>query len=179
MRWRVYVLGADAEATRGLALPDVAPKIKNLVERHNALARQKTLEWLMTCEPARLERLVAELLRAMGYAEVQHRGGPLDGGVDVVGKLPAPVGRASRVAVQVKRYAEPVTRPCIDELLGVLHRDRYDRAVVVTTSTFSAQAKEVALDQPIELVDGMRLVELLAQYEVIIKIGAHGELRIA
>jgi hypothetical protein len=179
IRWRTYIHGPDAEATRGLVLPDVAGKIKNLVERHNALARQQTLAWLLQIEPTRLEKLVAELLRAMGYVDVQHRGGPLDGGVDVVGKLPAPVGRASRVAVQVKRYSDPVTRPCIDELLGVLHRDRFDRAVVVTTSTFAAQAREVALDQPIELIDGITLVDLLGRYEVIIKHGAHGELRIA
>lgn len=179
IRWRMYVRGPDAEATRGLVLPDVSGKLLSLVERHNALARQRMLAWLLQVDPTRLEQLVAELMRAMGYVDVQHRGGPLDGGVDVVGKLPAPVGRASRVAVQVKRYSDPVARPCIDELLGVLHRERYDRALVITTSTFTAQAKEVAIDQAIELIDGMALVDYLARYEVLIKHGAHGELCLA
>jgi restriction endonuclease Mrr len=178
-RWRSYILGPDADAARGLVLADVATKIRKLVDLHNARARQDTLEWLLQIDPTRLEKLVAELLRAMGYTDVEHRGGPLDGGVDVRCFHSAPVGPASRIAVQVKRYSTPVARPCIDELLGVLHRDRYDRGIVVTTSAFTPQAREVALGQPIELIGGLMLVDLLVRHQVILKQGVHGELRIA
>lgn len=179
IRWRTYVLGPDAAATAGLVLPDVLGKLHNLVERHNAMVKQQTLEWLLQIDPTRLEKIVAELLRAMGYSEVTHRGGALDGGVDVVGKRVVPLGPSYTVAVQVKRYSHAVSRPCIDELLGVLHRDRFDHGIVVTTATFTAQAREVALGQKLELIDGVELVNLLATHNVILKLGKHGELGLA
>lgn len=177
VRWRVYVLGPDAEMARGLALPDIAGQVRGLVDRHNALVKQKALAWLLEIDPTRLEKLVVQLLRAMGYVDVEHRGGAFDGGVDVVAKMPAPVGRASKVAVQVKRYRDAVARPCIDELHGVMHRDRFDRGIVVTTSTFTPQAKDAACDQPIELIDGVRLVDLLAEHGVVLRRGEFGDLR--
>jgi hypothetical protein len=179
VRWRLYVQGPDAEEARGLALPDVAGQVRGLIERHNALVKQKAQAWLHAVEPARLEKLAARLLRAMGYLEVEHRGGAFDGGVDVVAKVPAPVGRASRVAVQVKRYRDAVGRATVDELHGVMHRDRFDRGIVVTTAKFTPQAREAARELPIELIDGERLVELLAEHAVVLRRGEFGDLRLA
>lgn len=179
MRWRAYVLGPDAATSAGLVLPNVLGQLRSLVERHNALVKQNTLNWLLQIDPTRLEKIVADLLRAMDYADVEHRGGPLDGGVDVVGKRIDRWGHVSKVAVQVKRYNAPVGRPCVDELLGVIHRDRFAHGIVVTTATFSAQAREVALGQNIELIDGPALVDLLIEHRVILKLGQYGELGLA
>ena len=53
----------------------------------------------------------------------------------------------------------------------------FDRGLVVTTSTFTPQAREVALDQPIALIDGVELVRMFAEHKVVLKHGPHGELR--
>lgn len=179
IRWRAYVFGPNAANTPGLVLPDISSKLKKLVDHHNAVVKQQTLQWLMHGDPTRLEKIVAELLAAMGYSDVDHRGGAFDGGVDVVARRAEPLGRFSTVAAQVKRYSAAVGRACIDELLGVLHRDRFDRGIVFTTSTFTAQAREVALDSKVQLIDGVALVNSLAAHGVILKAGPHGELQLA
>lgn len=180
VRWRVYILGAAVSATPGLELPDITARLRRQIEEHNTYARQELLRWLREqVEPTRLEQIVADLLRAMGYRDVHHRGGAFDGGVDVVGVHQPPAGRAIRVAVQVKRLTAAVKRGTVDELLGVLHRDRFGLGLVVTTSTFTRQALEVAIDQPLELIDGEELVRRLEKFQILLKPGPHGELRLA
>lgn len=179
VRWRVYILDLGASATPGLELPDITAKLRRQIDEHNTYVRQETLRWLREqVDPTRLERIVAELLTAMRYDDVQHRGGAFDGGVDVVAVHQPPAGRAIRVAVQVKRLTAAVKRGTVDELLGVLHRDRFGLGIIVTTSSFTAQAREVAIDQPLELIDGDELVRRLERHRVLFKPGPFGELRL-
>lgn len=178
VRWRIYVLDPGVVANPGLELPDITAKLRRQIDEHNTYVRQETLRWLREqVDPTRLEHIVAELLTAMSYEDVQHRGGAFDGGVDVVAVHRPPAGRPIRVAVQVKRLTTSVKRGTIDELLGVLHRDRFGLGIIVTTASFSAQAKEVAIDQPLELIDGEELVRRLERHRVILKPGPYGELR--
>lgn len=178
IKWRRYVQGPDLGAAGGLDLGDPAPQIEALVARHNALVKQQTLQWLMGVEPRRFEAIVADLLRAMGYVDVEQRGGPLDGGVDVVAARIDAWNHRARLAVQAKRYSGVVGRKYVDELLGAFRRQQFAQALLVTTSAFSRHAIDAAQGEPnLRLVDGPQFVDMLAAHGVLLQLGKFGELR--
>lgn len=178
IKWRRYVQGPAPERAGGLDLSDPAPQIEALVARHNARAKQQTLQWLMGVEPSRFEAIVADLLRAMGYVDVVQRGGPLDGGVDVVARRVDPWGHHAELAVQAKRYSAPVGRRYVDELLGAFRRQHFAEALLVTTSDFSPHAIQAAQGEPnLKLVDGPKFVDMLAAHGVLLQVGRFGELK--
>ncbi len=178
LKWRRYVQGPEGAEPGGLDLGDPAPQIEALVARHNALVKQQTLQWLMSVEPRRFEALVADLLRAMGYVDVVQCGGPLDGGVDVIAARVDTWGHRAEIAVQAKRYSGPVGRRYVDELLGTFRRRSFAEALLVTTSEFSAHAVAAAHGSPnVRLVDGPKLVDMLAAHGVLLRHGKFGELR--
>nr|WP_263430026.1 restriction endonuclease [Nannocystis pusilla] len=132
----------------------------------------------MGVEPRKFEAIVADLLRAMGYVDVEQRGGPLDGGVDVVAARIDGWGHRSRIAVQAKRYAGAVGRRYVDELLGAFRRQQFSEALLVTTSDFSPQANGAAHGEPnLKLVDGPKFVDMLAAHGVLLRVGRFGELK--
>lgn len=179
LKWRRHVQAPDASSFGGLELPDPSAQLDGMVARHNALAKQTILQWLMRVEPTRFEKIVAELLGAMGHVDVRHQGGPGDGGVDVVASRIDQWGHRSLIAVQVKRYTAPIGRRFVDELIGVLHRQRFAAGILVTTSEFGPQAQAAARDEPrLQLVDGAKFVDLLAVHGVLLQVGRYGELRL-
>ena len=132
------------------------------------------LDRVRTASPAFFEKLVVNLLIAMGYggstASVE---GSLtktsgDGGIDgVIDQDPLGL---DRVYVQAKRYAEgnAVGAPAIRDFFGSLDRFKAAKGVFMTTSTFTRDARETAgmLSKRIVLVDGDRLARLMIRHEV-------------
>jgi len=176
IKWRAYVLGPDLAPSRP-DLPDLSDRLERLIARHNALAKQRTLEWLLQVDPARFEAILGELAQALGYREVVVRGGPNDGGIDVHAIRLDRWGHRARVAIQAKRYQRPVGRRIIDEMIGVLTRERLGEAIVVTTSEFSKRAQAAARGEPrVRLVNGVQLVDLLAEHGVVVRYAQRGEL---
>lgn len=176
LRWRAFVRGPDTGESR-LDLPDLSARLDRLIARHNALAKQRTLEWLTTVAPARFEVIVGDLARALGYADVRVCGGPRDGGIDVIAHKVDAWGHRARVILQAKRYTRPVGRAVVDEVVGVIHRERVGEAVIVATSEFSKQAELAARVEPrLRLVGGVQLVDLLARVGVVVRYADRGEL---
>ncbi len=128
-----------------------------LLLRHRAIeARER--EWLE--DNARLERvdrmtgdrfeaLVEALLRREGFREVRRIGGSGDGGVDVVATAPG----GEHFVIQCKRWGASVGSPQIRDLLGALHAHPGHRGVLVTSSTFTAPARECAAGTGLTLID--------------------------
>jgi Holliday junction resolvasome RuvABC ATP-dependent DNA helicase subunit len=111
------------------------------------------------------ERLVAELLEKMGFrAEMTKTTG--DGGIDIEAVLDKPfVG--GRFLIQCKRFAPDslVGSPMVREFYGAVTADRKAfKGILITTSGFTSQALEFASELPIELIDGVRLGEMLSLY---------------
>ncbi|MFI5896729.1 restriction endonuclease [Actinoplanes sp. NPDC051513] len=75
-----------------------------------------------------------------------------------------------RVYVQAKRYGSEhsVDRPDIQAFVGALHGAQADRGVFITTSRFTAEAREYVDRVParIVLIDGARLTELMVLHNV-------------
>ncbi|MBA4040281.1 MAG: restriction endonuclease [Erythrobacter sp.] len=123
--------------------------------------------------PTFFERLIVELLVAMGYGgshedAARQLGKSGDGGID--GVIDEDRLGLDRIYVQAKRYApgSSVGRPEIQGFVGSLVGLGATKGVFVTTSSFSKQAQEYArgLQQRVILIDGDRLTELMIEFDV-------------
>ncbi|KUR81319.1 restriction endonuclease [Novosphingobium sp. Fuku2-ISO-50] len=123
--------------------------------------------------PAFFERLIVDLLVAMGYGgshddAARQLGKSGDGGID--GIIDEDRLGLDRIYVQAKRYAvgSSVGRPEVQGFVGSLVGLGANKGVFVTTSTFSKQALDYAkgLQQRVILIDGARLTELMVEFGV-------------
>ena len=178
IQWRKYICTGTAPTTkRQLDLPVATDQLERHIARHNALCKQRYLEWLLTISPSMFEELVGQLIEAMGFFDVHVVGQTGDGGVDVRGKRRDEWGHVEEVVVQVKRHAKSIGRPVIDQMVGVLARSKADRGIIVTSSDFTPQALSAAKQhQHLRLVNGPQLVNFLARHGIGLKHGKYGEL---
>jgi restriction system protein len=146
------------------------------IEQHNRRVRQKLHANLLKMDPGEFEDLVGRLLAELGFEgiEVTRRSG--DGGIDVRGTLVVGDVIATQMAVQVKRWRikNHVQAPVVQQVRGSL--GTHEQGLIITTSDFSAGAKREAERPnavPVALMDGDKLVELLAEYQVGIRRQAH------
>ena len=119
--------------------------------------------------PERFEMLVERLLIAMGFEDVEKTARGPDGGIDVRGTLVVGDVVSIRMAVQAKRYNKgTVSAPVIRQVRGSL--GAHEQGLVITTGTFSKQAKKEAARRdasPVALMDGRQLAALLARHNLI------------
>ncbi len=135
--------------------------------------RADLLDRIIVNTPSFFERLIVNLLVAMGYGgshknAAAQLGRSGDGGVDgIINEDPLGL---DRVYVQAKRYAASnnVGRPEVQGFLGSLVGLGASKGVFVTTSSFSPQARDFVkhLPQRIVLIDGHALTELLVEHGV-------------
>lgn len=140
VQWRRYISDSSDKRAKEEPLPDTSAQVEGLVARHNALAKQRYIERLLKSDPKHFEELVGRLATAMGYQSVKVIGGSRDGGVDVRATKTDEWGHPVPAALQAKRYSKPVGRRVVDEMIGVLSRERCPHGILVTTSEFSTQA---------------------------------------
>lgn len=136
--------------------------------------RDDLLARLAEMNPIRFERLLLDLLSAMGFG-----GGDLsqtemtkvtgDGGID--GIIHEDALGLDRVYLQAKRYApgNNVGSPAIYQFAGSLTARGAVKGVFVTTSDFTKDARSVASNitqHRIVLIDGQELARLMIRYRV-------------
>jgi len=129
------------------------------------------LERVIDKPPRFFERLVLDVLRAMGYGGVgadstSHLGQSGDEGVD--GVIREDELGLDLIYVQAKRWSKPVGRPEIQKFFGALHGKRASKGVFITTSSFTSEAAVYAegVTPRIILVDGHQLAQLMVDYGV-------------
>ena len=125
----------------------------------------KLLDRIMRLNPDQFERLVGQFLSAKGFSDVEVTRRSHDGGID--GHCRMPFVKLT-VAFQAKRWKSDIGVSPVRELAGVVANGNFDRGVFVTTSRFTAGAKEEC-DGPqtrIQLVDGDCLVRELVKMKL-------------
>jgi restriction system protein len=129
------------------------------------------LDKVRGCSPAFFERLVVTLLVAMGYGgskddAVQSVGRTGDGGID--GIIKEDKLGLDAVYVQAKKWEEVVGRPVVQAFAGSLEGARARKGVLLSTSSFSREAREYAdrIEKRIVLVDGAMLADLMIEHGV-------------
>ncbi len=135
--------------------------------------QDELLAILRQISPARFERLILDLLNAMGYGGGQLGLSTLtkasgDGGID--GVISEDALGLDAVYIQAKRYAadNTVGRPHIQQFIGSLTGESATKGVFVTTSDFSRDARDYLnrVQQRVVLINGQRLAQLMVQHGV-------------
>lgn len=153
--------------------PAVSPQVllEQALTENRAAVEGELLKRALALSPTEFERLVVRLLEQMGYGRsgaVEHSGRSGDAGIDgIISQDPLGL---DRIYLQAKRYApdQSVQRPAIQGFVGALMGAQGDRGVFITTSTFSSGARAEAdrVNARIELIDGLRLAELMLRHGV-------------
>jgi restriction system protein len=140
-----------------------------LREIRDTVARD-LLERIALSPPDFFERLVLDLLHAMGYgadrSSLKRVGGSGDGGID--GIISMDKLGLDRVYVQAKRWKNDVGAVEIQGFMGALQLQDATRGVFLSTSSFTKPARDAASKAHgrLVLVDGQMLAELMMDHEV-------------
>jgi restriction system protein len=141
------------------------------MEMRGVLA-DELLRQIQECDDGFFERLVVELLVAMGYGGSFEDAGRAvgksgDGGID--GVIKEDKLGLDQVVIQAKKWtSKPVGRPEVQSFAGSMEGFRASKGVFITTSTFSAPATEYvsAIQRRIVLIDGATLAHLMIDHGV-------------
>lgn len=128
-------------------------------------ANRKTSADIELMDPYEFEQYAAELFRKMGYsAKVTQKSDGEEGGdygADVIVKKDG-----QTTVVQVKKWApyNLVGAPDVRSVIGCMHTFKANKAILLTTSDFTEQAKTQAKGASIELWNGAHLQKLVREY---------------
>lgn len=160
---------ASIDATTSVS--DSTPEdLMSVAQNDNrASVESEVLARVLELSPTDFERLVIQLLTAMGYGTSdtsEHTGRSGDEGIDGIIRRDA-LG-LDRVYMQAKRYTDNAVGPeAINAFFGALQRKGADRGVFITSSSFTGGARAAERDfQKIVLIDGSRLAELMVEHNV-------------
>lgn len=123
---------------------------------------------LKSLSPNGFERICQRLLRESGFEQVTVTGRSGDGGIDGHGILQVNPFVSFNVLFQCKRYQGSVSPSIIRDFRGAM-MGRADKGIIITTGTFSLEAKKEARRDgvpPIELVDGEKLIDMFELLEL-------------
>jgi restriction system protein len=151
---------------------DPIEQIELGIARVGAEVVDALLARLRGSDPGFFEEAVVKVLLAMGYGGTEQRGkrigGTGDGGVD--GVIDQDALGLDQIYVQAKRYADgnTVGRETIQAFIGALQGFGATRGVFITSSTFTANARDFAnaISTRVILIDGQRLAQLMIKYRV-------------
>lgn len=144
------------------------------IAKHNAEVKESLRANLLTMPPRSFEALVGQLLTTIGFEDVTVTKYHGDGGVDVRGTLVVGDVIRTQMAVQVKRWKHHVQAPTVQQVRGAL--GAHDQGLIITTSDFSAGAREEAARSdrtPVALMNGDELVALLVEHEIGVSRATH------
>lgn len=148
-------------------------RIESAVSEIEKALAAEIVQRVQNLSPKFLEIVVLELLHAMGYGasetSIEHVGGPGDEGVD--GVIHQDALGLQRIYVQAKRYKtdSSIGRPDIQKFVGALAGQGANGGVFITTSSFSADAKDYAsknLNARVVLIDGAEFGLLMVRHGI-------------
>lgn len=124
---------------------------------------QSRLEELRSLEPYEFEQFVANLWAESGWS-TRVLPESNDYGIDIVATKADPTPQ--KLLIQAKRYREGnnVGGPAVQQYRSLLEQEPdADSVVIVTTSSFTSQARDLADRMNVKLVDGTMLLEMDTQ----------------
>lgn len=130
--------------------------------------RAEIISLLLALPSEGFERLSQRLLREAGFIQVVVTGRSGDDGIDGHGTLQINPLVSFKVLFQCKRYAKSVSSPHVRDFRGAM-AGRADKGIIITTGSFTADAKREASRDgvpPIELIDGEKLLDMLENLEL-------------
>ncbi|MBQ2882648.1 MAG: restriction endonuclease [Alphaproteobacteria bacterium] len=156
-------------------LDELSPEeaIHQSLENLNSSLANELITRILKANPTFFENLIIKLLIAMGYSNNtdegwEHTGKTGDDGID--GVINQDVLGVDKIYIQAKRYADnhSVTAGDLRNFIGALDMCRAVKGVFVTTSSFTADARNTVkkASKNIVLIDGAQLTQLMIKYSV-------------
>lgn len=159
--------------------------METAAEEWNDDLRSRLMEQILGQSPEFFERLVLDVLLAMGYGgfrqdAVQHLGRSGDEGID--GRINQDTLGLDQIMVQAKRYAlnRPIDRQTIQAFFGSLVGQGVTKGVFITTSSFAESARDFVLrgaNTRVVLIDGKELLDIMMRHGVGVRTQRTIELR--
>ncbi|MBA3647813.1 MAG: restriction endonuclease [Chitinophagales bacterium] len=134
--------------------------------------QQEIITELQTISSSSFERLCQRLLRELGFQNVEVTGKSNDGGIDGKGLLRIGGVLSFHVIFQAKRYKNSISPSVVRDFRGAMV-GRADKGLIITTGTFTREAKREAQRDgapPIDLMDENDLAEKLKELKLGIEI---------
>ena len=166
---------ADASApAEGMANSTPEEAIELGIKSLESDLRSRLLGAVLDQSPEFFEKLVLEVLKAMGYGaatddSLEHVGQSGDEGID--GRINQDALGLDQICVQAKRYAadRPVDRMSIQAFIGSLAGQGVTKGIFITTSYFKGTAEEFVTRgsaTKVVLVDGELLIDLMLRHRI-------------
>jgi restriction system protein len=164
---------SESHDDREPALLDLRQTPEELLEQSYQTLRVELastiLQKVQAGSPESFERLVVELLVAMGYGGSRKDAGAAvgrsgDGGIDGIIKEDR-LG-LDTIYIQAKRWDQPVSRPEIQKFVGALQGVRAKKGVFITTSRYTEDAMKYAanVDTKLVIIDGPTLARYMIDF---------------
>lgn len=165
----------EAEAVQTPSIERQTPE-ETIEQSYMALRSQladELLEQIKGCSSDFFERLVVDVIVAMGYGGTQRDAARAtqrsnDGGIDGIIKQDR-LG-LDTIYIQAKKWDEsrPIHRPEIQKFAGALQGVRARKGIFITTSSFSDGTREyvATIDSKIVLIDGTELAQLMIDHGI-------------
>lgn len=144
----------EAEERRRAVLAEEENKLWRVA---TARTRAELMSRLQQMSGLEFERFMAEFLKSQGYS-VEATVASGDQGVDLLLNT-----GDRRIAVQLKRYARPLSNKPVQEALAGMFHYKADEAWVIATSSFTRGGMEAARSTGVRLIDGHELIEWLRE----------------
>lgn len=132
---------------------------------------EELLDRIKRITPAAFERLVVDVLLAMGYGGFDAQNGEVtpyvgDGGID--GIIKEDKLGLDKIYIQAKKWENAVPVSAVRDFAGSLLSKKARKGVFITTSTFPQSAYEFvrSIDPTIILIDGQMLARLMLEHNV-------------
>lgn len=130
--------------------------------------KKLTLKGFEELSGYQFEKYMKELFENLGYTVMQTSLSG-DQGADLI-----MLKNDEKIAVQIKKYSGKVTNKAIQEIVAAKNHYNTDKAMVVTSSSFTNSAIQLAISNKVDLWDGSKLKNLISE----INKGANNHLRL-
>ena len=143
-------------------LQDEYDKLKrdyDLLKSEYNKIRKYSIEYVDALEGLEFEEYVSDVLKSIGYCNVSVTKASNDYGVDILAEKDN-----IRYAIQCKNYNSPLGNTCVQEVYSGKNYYNCHVAVVVTNSTFTKNAVELAQKDGVLLWDRNVLTDMIKKY---------------
>jgi restriction system protein len=155
-------------------LEDTSTPQERLEAAYNTImsdVAEELLQRVKQSPPAFFERLVVDVLMAMGYGGFDSSNGQVtkysgDGGID--GIIKEDKLGLDTIYIQAKRWENTVPVSAVRDFAGSLLSKKARKGVFITTSSFPQSAYDFvsSIDPKIILIDGEQLTRMMIEYNV-------------
>lgn len=153
-----------------VAIDNSLKKIKAIIEEEKQLKKiliKNEMEILDQSTGLEFENEIAKILPLVGFEEVTVSKGSGDQGIDIFAKKDG-----ENFGIQCKKYSSSVGNKAVQEVISGKEFFNLDKAIVITNSSFTVSANELAHKANVTLWNRMNLEQIISENLIDKRIGS-------